>query len=67
MSDLSGKYKKLKKQRIRNIIFNSLCAIITMVGALWGIRLFWRYYQYEITNDAFVDQLENIKSLDPLL
>lgn len=56
MSDLSGKYKKLKKQRIRNIIFNSLCAIITMVGALWGIRLFWRYYQYEITNDAFVDQ-----------
>lgn len=56
MSTLKKKYNQLRKLRIRNVFFNTVCALLTLAGALWGIRFFWRYSNYEITNDAFIDQ-----------
>lgn len=51
-----SKYKRLRKQRLRNITLNTVCLIIAVSGILWSINYFWRYFKYEITNDAFVDQ-----------
>ncbi|MGM5630760.1 HlyD family secretion protein [Apibacter raozihei] len=47
---------KLKKKLRRNIIVNSICILITLIGIGWVIHYFWRYYEYEITNDAVIDQ-----------
>ncbi|WP_128330612.1 HlyD family secretion protein [Apibacter sp. HY039] len=47
---------KLKKKLRRNIIVNSICILITLIGIAWVIHYFWRYYEYEITNDAVIDQ-----------
>lgn len=49
-------HTKLKKKRRRNIIVNTFCIIITLFGIGWVIHYFWRYYQYEVTNDAIIDQ-----------
>lgn len=47
---------KLKKKRRRNIIVNTVCIFITLLGLGWVIHFFWRYYEYEVTNDAVIDQ-----------
>lgn len=47
---------KLKKKRRRNIIVNTICILITFLGLGWVIHFFWRYYEYEVTNDAVIDQ-----------
>lgn len=47
---------KLKQKRTRNIILNSISIVLTLGGITWGISFFVRYYRYEITNDATVEQ-----------
>ena len=39
-----------------NIILNVICILIAGSGLTWTAHYFWRYINYEITNDAFVDQ-----------
>ena len=56
MSALYKKYQRLRRQKRRNIILNTVCLMIAASGLLWTINYFWRYINYEITNDAFVDQ-----------
>lgn len=56
MSELEIKQKKLKKLRIRNFILNTICIILACSGLWWTATYFWRYINYEVTNDAFVDQ-----------
>ena len=55
-STLEMRYRRLKKRKRRNIILNSVCLLIACSGLAWTINYFWRYINYEITNDAFVDQ-----------
>ena len=42
--------------RARNIILNMVCVCLAVSGLWWTITYFWRYINYEVTNDAFVDQ-----------
>ena len=56
MSVLHLKYQRLKRQKRRNIILNIICILIAGSGLTWTAHYFWRYINYEITNDAFVDQ-----------
>ena len=56
MSVLQAKYRRLKRQKRRNIILNIICILIAGSGLTWTANYFWRYINYEITNDAFVDQ-----------
>ena len=56
MSILHIKYRRLKRQKRRNIILNIVCILIAGSGLTWTAHYFWRYINYEITNDAFVDQ-----------
>ena len=56
MTTIQIKHRKLKKQKIRNIILNLLCVVIAVSGLWWTVSYFWRYFNYEVTNDAFVDQ-----------
>lgn len=56
MSDWKAKQKKLKRHRLRNIILNSVCIVLAGSGLWFTANYFWRYINYEITNDAIVDQ-----------
>lgn len=56
MAQLAQKRKLLKKKKLRNIILNTVCLLIAGSGLFWVGGYFWRYINYEITNDAFVDQ-----------
>lgn len=56
MSELKLKQQKLKKLRLRNIILNMICIILAGSGLWWTATYFWRYINYEVTNDAFIDQ-----------
>ena len=55
-SSLEMRYRRLKKRKRRNIILNTVCLLIAGSGLLWTVHYFWRYVNYEITNDAFIDQ-----------
>lgn len=55
-SSLELKYKRLKRRKRRNIILNTVCLLIACSGLIWTVNYFWRYINYEITNDASVDQ-----------
>lgn len=35
---------------------NVVCILIVLFGISWTVHYFWRYLDYEITNDAYVDQ-----------
>lgn len=54
--NIKSRRSQLKHRRIRNISLNTLCAVITVSGAFWGIMIFLRHQNYEITNDAYIDQ-----------
>lgn len=56
MSSLTKKHKQLKRLKIRNITLNTVCVILVLSGISWTVNYFWRYFNYEITNDAMVDQ-----------
>ena len=56
MSDLHKKHKQLKKLKIRNITLNISCILLVLAGISWTVNYFWKYVNYEITNDAMVDQ-----------
>lgn len=56
MATLDRKRKQLIKQKRKNITLNIVCILIAMAGISWTINYFWRYVNYEITNDAVIDQ-----------
>lgn len=56
MSVHQRKYRRLKRRKRRNVILNIVCLIIAASGLMWTVNYFWRYVNYEITNDAFIDQ-----------
>lgn len=56
MNTLSNKRKQLKRLKRRNIIINTVCILIALAGISWTVDYFWKYVNYEITNDAVVDQ-----------
>ena len=56
MSELEHKKDKLRRLRVRNVIFNTISAAVVCAGIALVGRYFWRYINYEITNDAYVDQ-----------
>lgn len=49
-------YIKLRKKRQRNIVLNTISIILALGGIVWAINYFIRYYRYEITNDATIEQ-----------
>lgn len=49
-------YRKLKNKRKRNIILNTISILLALGGIAWGVSFFIRYYRYEITNDATIEQ-----------
>lgn len=56
MSDLRAKRKQLRKIKTRNITLNLVCILLAAGGIIWIVNYFWKYVNYEITNDAMVDQ-----------
>lgn len=56
MSNLQEKQTRLKKLKLRNIALNTLCVALVLAGIVWTVNYFWKYTNYEITNDAMVDQ-----------
>ncbi|MDR0995587.1 MAG: HlyD family secretion protein [Tannerella sp.] len=54
--ELEKKQKRLKQRRLNNIILNFVCLCIAASGLWWTATYFWRYINYEVTNDAFIDQ-----------
>lgn len=56
MSNLQRKRKYLRRLKIRNITLNSVCILLVLGGISWTVNYFWKYVNYEITNDATVDQ-----------
>lgn len=56
MSVIRVKYRRLKRQKRRNIILNMVCIVIACSGMAWTANYFWKYIKYEVTNDAMVDQ-----------
>lgn len=56
MSTLELRHRRLIRRRRRNVILNTVCLLIAVSGLIWTVNHFWRYINYEVTNDAFVDQ-----------
>lgn len=56
MSALDKKRKQLLRLKIRNITLNTVCILLAFGGISWTVNYFWKYVNYEITNDAIVDQ-----------
>lgn len=56
MSQLHKKYKQLLWLKRRNITLNTICLLLVLAGITWTVTYFWKYVNYEITNDAVVDQ-----------
>lgn len=56
MSGLHKKRKQLRRLKIRNITLNMVCILLAFSGISWTVNYFWKYVNYEITNDAVVDQ-----------
>lgn len=56
MSALHKKRKQLLRLKIRNITLNTVCILLAFGGISWTVNYFWKYVNYEITNDAVVDQ-----------
>lgn len=56
MTNHALKRKQLRKLKIRNITLNTVCILLALAGISWTVNYFWKYVNYEITNDASVDQ-----------
>lgn len=48
--------RSLKNKRRRNILLNSITIVLAIAGIAWAVNFFYRYYRYEITNDATIEQ-----------
>ena len=46
----------LRNTRKRNIFFNTVCVLLIFAALFVLVRFFWRHVNYEVTNDAYVDQ-----------
>jgi multidrug resistance efflux pump len=49
-------HKSNPKRRRLNIILNTISVLLALSGIVWASHYFYKYYQYEITNDASIDQ-----------
>lgn len=49
-------YRKLQKKKKRNILLNIVTIVLALAGIVWACSIFLRYYEYEITNDATIEQ-----------
>jgi membrane fusion protein (multidrug efflux system) len=49
-------HKASHKRRRLNIILNTISVLLALGGIGWAAHYFYKYYQYEITNDATIDQ-----------
>lgn len=56
MSNLHKKRERLLWLKRRNITLNTVCILLVLAGITWTVNYFWKYVNYEITNDAVVDQ-----------
>lgn len=56
MITLKKKRQQLLRQKRKNIALNAVCIGIALAGITWTVNYFWKYVNYEITNDAVVDQ-----------
>lgn len=56
MSGLDKKRRQLRRLKIRNVTLNTVCILLAFSGISWTVNYFWKYVNYEITNDAVVDQ-----------
>lgn len=56
MISLQQKKRHLKRIRIRNITLNTVCIALAVWGITWACKYFWRNVNFEVTNDAYVDQ-----------
>lgn len=48
--------RSLRSKKRRNIILNTITIVLAVGGIVWAINFFYRYYRYEITNDATIEQ-----------
>jgi len=46
----------LRRRLVRNFTLNNISIILAVGVIIWAVNYFWRYHEYEITNDAVVDQ-----------
>ena len=56
MISLKQKKRHLRRILIRNITLNTVCIALTAWGITWAVKHFWRNVNFEVTNDAYVDQ-----------
>ncbi len=56
MTALNDKQNLSWRLKLRNTILNTVCILLALSGIGWTVHYFWRYVNYEITNDAYVDQ-----------
>ena len=56
MGDWIKKQQRLRRHRFRNIVLNTVCILLAGSGLWFTADYFWRYINYEVTNDAYVDQ-----------
>ena len=49
-------YRKLRNKRKRNYLLNGITIILTIGALVWAVDTFVKYYKYEITNDATIEQ-----------
>jgi len=54
--DEKEEQKSKPKRRRLNIILNTISVLLALGGIIWASTYFFRYYRYEITNDATIDQ-----------
>ncbi len=55
-SELRKIHKKLRNKQRRNIILNAITILLVIAGIIWALNYFLKYYRYEITNDATIEQ-----------
>ena len=49
-------YRKIKNKERRNLILNIVTILLAILGIVWAANFFFRYYRFEITNDATIEQ-----------
>lgn len=50
------KFDAQKLVRLRNCAVSAVCVILILLGFVWAAHFFMRHHNYEVTNDAYVDQ-----------